>query len=271
MSKIFARPLTKDYLQKHGVKEITEDCKVIFDDGRVLEKEEDFTKDKKGYLSFNVYELDENGNRIRIPITRRYKYKGYEKLSNTHTYKVRTIYLHRAMWAWVNGEVPEGLFAIHHITNRHDTLADNKLENLQLISQIEHARKDRTLSARELKCKMSLPLSYYEDKLNTYLNKYNNAKSKEEKHLLVAYICKTKARIRYWKSHEEEYKKNEEANALKTQKERASDIRELRKNIKEAHEAYTKNKTSDNRYIWKLSIENLKKYLELHPFKGYKI
>lgn len=52
---------------------------------------------------------------------------------------------------------------------------------------------------------------------------------------------------------------------------RASDLKELRKTIREAHEAYTKNKTSDNRYIWKLSIENLKKYLELHPFKSYKI
>ena len=50
MSKIFAKKLTKEDLIKHGVKEITEDCKVIFEDGRVLEKEEDFTKNKNGYV-----------------------------------------------------------------------------------------------------------------------------------------------------------------------------------------------------------------------------
>lgn len=277
MSKIFARPLTKDYLQKHGVKEIMKDCKVIFEDGRVLEKEEDFTKDKKGYFSFNVFELDENGNRIKIPVKKRYKYKGYEKLYSTHIYKVRTIYLHRAMWAWFNNEIPEGILSIDHISNKHNTLYDNKLENLQLLSQGEHARKDRTVSTRELKCNMTLPLSYYEDKLNTYIVKYNNAKSKEDKHLLVSYICQYKARIRYWKSHEEEYKKNEEAkaieaNALKTQKERAKDLKQYHKIAKEkkhlkslvdeARKIYKDNPTIDNKYNWRLAIKVYNDFIE---------
>lgn len=275
MSKPFARPLTKDYLVKHGVKEITKDCKVIFEDGRVLEKEEDFTKDKLGYFRFDVFELDENGNRIRIPITKRYKYKGCEKLSNTHMYKRRTIYLHRAMFAWFNNEIPDGILSIDHITNKHDTLYDNRLENLQLLSQIEHARKDRTLSTRELKCNMTLPLSYYEEKLNTFINKYNNTEDKNEKRLLVAYISQYRARIRYWQSHEEEYKKNEEtkalkAKALKAKRERTKDLKQYQKLVDEARELYKQDPSSDNNYNWRLAVDNYNEYVKTHPFKTQK-
>ena len=275
MSKIFARPLTKEELIKYGVKEITPNCKVIFEDGRVLEKEEDFTKDRLGYLRFDVYELDENGNRIKIPITKKYKYKGYEKLSNTHKYKSRTIYLHRAMWAWFNNEIPEGILSIDHISNKHNTLYDNRLENLQLLSQGEHARKDKPLSTRELKCKMSLPLSYYEEKLNTYLNKYNNSKDKNEKRLLVAYICQYKARIRYWKSHEEEYIKNEEsntikANANKARKERTKELKQYQKLVDEARELYKQNPSSDNNYNWRLAVDNYNEFVKNNPFKTQK-
>ena len=274
MSKIFARPLTKEYLVKHGVKDITEDCKVIFDDGRVLEKEKDFIKNK-GYLCFNVYELDENGNRIRIPITRRYKYKGYEKFSNTHTYKKRTIYLHRAMWAWFNDEIPEGILSIDHISNKHNTLYDNRLENLQLLSQGEHARKDKPLSTRELKCNMTLPLSYYEEKLNTYLNKYNNAKDQKEKSTLRTRIYEGKAKIRYWKNHEEEYLKNEEnkaikAKALKVQKERTKDLKQYQKIVDEARELYKQDPSSDNNYNWRLAVDNYNEFVKNNPFKTQK-
>ena len=57
----YIRKLTKEDLIKGGIKEITEDCKVIFEDGRVLEKEEDFQRNKKGYFYFYVDELGPNG------------------------------------------------------------------------------------------------------------------------------------------------------------------------------------------------------------------
>ncbi len=211
MSRIFARALTKDELIKYGVKEITKDCKVTFEDGRVLEKEEDFSKDKRGYLRFYVPDLDENGNRIKKTIKIRSKYTG--KIYYINTYKPRTIYLHRAMIAWHYNEVPEGL-VIDHINNKHATLADNRLENLQLTTPKENTTKDRTLSNREFKCRMALPLSYYEEKLITFITKYNNAKDQKEKELLRSQIYQYKARIRYWKSHEEEHIKKEETKAL---------------------------------------------------------
>lgn len=262
MSKIYARALTKDELIKYGVNEITEDCKITFNNGRVLEKEEDFTKDKKGYLRFIVSDLDENGNRIKRP------YKKY------YRYKVRTICLHRAMFAWFNDEVPEGL-VIDHISNKHDTLADNKLENLQLLSPRDNIIKGRNVDIYELKCKMTLPLSYYEEKLITFINKYNNTKDQEEKHSLRSQICQYRARIRYWKSHEEEYKKNEETNALKAKalkarKERTKDLKQYQKLVDEARELYKQDPSSDNNYNWRLAVDNYNEYVKTHPFKTQK-
>lgn len=273
MSKIFARKLTKEDLQKYGIKEITEDCKVIYSNGTVLEKEEDFLRNKQGYLAFNVYDLDENGNRIKKPIKRKSKYTG--KIYNTYyIYKFRSILLHRAMFAWFNNEVPEGLI-IDHITNKHDTLADNKLENLQLITQRENAVKYRNVDIRESSCNMTLPLSYYEEKLNTYLNNYNNTKDQEEKHALRAYISNYRAKIRYWKSHEEEYTKNEEtkalkAKALKAQKERTKDLKQYQKIVDEARELYKQDPSQDNSYNWRLAIDNYNEYVKTHPFKTQK-
>lgn len=277
MSKIYARALTKNDLIKYGVKEITEDCKVIFEDGRVLEKEEDFTKNKQGYLTFNVYELDENGNRIKRPTKQRYK----DKVYNIYAYKVRTICLHRAMYAWFNDEVPDG-FVIDHISNKHDTLYDNRLENLQLLTPRDNLVKERIIDIRELRCKMTLPLSYYEEKLNTYLNKYNKSKDREEKHLLRTRISDYRARIRYWQSHEaeyikneEEYKKNEEiraieAKALKAQKERTKELKRYKKILDEARALYKQDPSSDNNYNWRLASINYNYYLKTHPFKTQK-
>ena len=271
MSRIYARKLTKDDLIKYGVKEITDDCKVIYSNDRVLCKEEDFIKNKQGYLTFNVYDLDENGNRIKRLVKRRYK----EKIYDTYTYKVKTICIHRAMIAWHYNEVPEG-YVVDHINNKHDTLADNRLENLQLLTPRANLVKERNnIDIRESSCRMTLPLSYYYDKLNTYLNKYNNAKDQEEKHSLRTLISNYRARIRYWKSHEEEYIKNEEVKAikakvLKAQKERTEELKQYQKIVDEARELYKQDPSSDNNYNWRLAVDNYNEYVKTHPFKTQK-
>ena len=272
MSRIYARALTKEYLLNHGVKEITEDCKVTFNNGRVLEKEEDFSKNKQGYLTFIVSDLDENGNRIKRPVKRRSKYTG--KIYNTYIYKVRTICLHRAMFAWFNNEVPEG-YIVDHITNKHETLADNKLENLQLLTPRDNLIKERNVDIRESSCRMNFPLSHYEEKLNTFITKYNNSKDQEEKHLLRSQISNYKAKIRYWQSHEEEYIKNVETKALKdkalkAQKERTKELKQYKKIVDEAKALYKQNPSSENSYNWHLAINNYNYYLKTHPFKTQK-
>ena len=73
MSKNYAKRFTKEDLIKAGIKEITSDYKVVYNSGRTLEKEEDFTQLKQGYLVFSIYALDENGNKIKVPVKRKFK------------------------------------------------------------------------------------------------------------------------------------------------------------------------------------------------------
>lgn len=192
MSK-YAKQLTKDDLIKAGIKDIYfNPYDLQYHIINKYNRELSLYQNHQRYIYFIILDLDDQGQYIKRPIKR--KRKGYKKIYDTYIYKTKTIPLHRAIYAWFKGDIPQGM-VVDHIDNKHETHYDNRLENLQLLTQAENV---------------------------------------------------SKAKSNY----------------------RASDIKELRKNIKETHEAYTKNKTSDNRYIWKLSIENLKKYLELNPFKS---
>lgn len=283
MSKNYAKRFTKEDLIKAGIKEITPDYKVVYNSGLTLEKEEDFSQLKQGYLIFPVYVLDENGNKIKVPVKR--KSKNSNKISNTYYFKTTCIGLHRAIWAWFNGEVPAGMI-VDHIDNKHETIYDNRLENLQLLTPAENLAKERIIkySDRQLKCDMSKPLEFYENQLKGYLEEYEKEKEEcssctEKARKLRSNITQYRARIRYWKAHEEEhaplvkYKvNNQKAEELASviSRNRASDLKALKKTIDEAHEAYKKNKTLDNKYIWKLAIENWKNYLKLNPHKKVK-
>ena len=177
----YIRSLTKDDLIRSGIKEITPDCKVIFEDGRVLEKEEDFLRNEKGYFYFLVEETD--------PVTVIQKQmKGVQ--TNT-----RTIYLHRAMIAWFKGGVPKDR-VVDHKDNRHKTLYDNRLDNLQILTDNANIKKDA-----QWKCSLNRPLEDYERMLAYYTNNYNTTKDKQYKKNCKMYIERYQAKIRYWKAH----------------------------------------------------------------------
>ena len=177
----YIRSLTKDDLIRSGIKEITPDCKITFEDGRVLEKEEDFLRNEQGYLYFLVEETD--------PVTIIQK-----QLKGVQNDK-RTIYLHRAVYAWFKGGVPKDL-CVDHISNKHDTIADNKLDNLQLLTAGENLKKDSWN-----KCSLNRPLEEYERMLNLYIDKFNKETDKERKKLYQEYVMRYQAKIRYWKAH----------------------------------------------------------------------
>ena len=178
---MYVRSLTKDDLIRSGIKEITEDCKVIFEDGRVLEKEEDFLRNETGYLYFLVDETD--------PVTVIQKQlKGVQNTS-------RLIYLHRAMYAWFRGGVPKDR-VVDHLNNRHTTLYDNRLDNLQILTEKENLNKDRFG-----KCSLSRPLEEYERMLKLYIDKSNTETDKERKKIYKEYVERYQAKIRYWKAH----------------------------------------------------------------------
>ena len=114
--------------------------------------------------------------------------------------------LHRAMWAWIYGVVEEG-YVIDHKNNKHTSIEDYHISNLQLISQRENTTKDREPSTKEIKCRLNKPLSYYEDKLAYYEDLYQKAVkegNQEEAHRQRNNTYGQRARIRYWLSHKAE-------------------------------------------------------------------
>ena len=197
--KTYASRLTKEMLMASGIELITEDGVVIKNGKQVIP-----TQDKQGYLMLQIYDLDENGNKIKVPIT--VLRKGRKKPTNTYIYKAMSVGLHRAMWAWLYGVVEEG-WVIDHRNNKHTSIDDYNINNLQIISPRENTTKDREASIVELKCKLDRPLSYYEDKLAYYEDLYKKAVKKgdqEEARLQRTNIYGQRARIRYWLSHKEE-------------------------------------------------------------------
>ena len=198
--KTFASRLTKEMLIKSGYELITEDGTVFRNGKQVIP----YQDKKSGYLRIFIYDFDEDGNKIKVPTTR--IRKGCKKPSNTYFYKPMAVGLHRAMWAWIYGVVEEGL-VIDHRNNKHTSIEDYNINNLQIISQRENIIKDREASTKEIKCRLNKPLSYYEDKLAYYEDLYQKKKKngdQEEAHRQRNNTYGQRARIRYWLSHKAE-------------------------------------------------------------------
>lgn len=229
MRKDYASRLTKDMLVKGGITCITKD-------GRAFKGEEEaaLSANYQGYLMLNIIEVDEDGNKIKVPITR--TFKGCKRPSNTYNFKQMSVGLHRAMWAWFHDEVPSG-YIVDHINNKHTELEDYNLDNLQLLTPSQNLEKERGVSNRTVKCNLKKPLSFYEDKLDKYLTEYEQAKRNHDAkkvHRLRANVANTKAKIRY-------YKENlDSANQIKAKldtaissKEEYHEIAEMKKAVKE--------------------------------------
>lgn len=193
MRKEYASELTKDFLIKAGVVTVDlENC-------RVFGEQSEFIPfiNKQDYLMISLYDLDENGNRIKIPIKR--KFKGCKKLTNTYIYKNRVISLNRLLWAWKYGSVPTG-YVIDHINNKHAELEDYKLNNLQCITPAQNIAKERPESTTICRPAYGISKEVYEQRLEYYLAEYEKAKKEhnaEAAHRLRSNIAAQKARIRY--------------------------------------------------------------------------
>lgn len=197
--KPYASQLTKEDLLKSGITVVTEDGLVFRG-----EKQVKLSLNSNGYWMIPIYTLDEDGNKIKKPIKR--QYEGCSHVTDTYTYEARVIGLHRLMWAWFYGEVPEG-YVVDHINNKHETQEDYHLSNLQLLTPGENLAKERTTGTRQMKCSLKRPLSWYENRLNMYLDKYNEAKANHDAdlaHKLRTNISNIKAKIRYHMAHKEE-------------------------------------------------------------------
>ena len=266
---MYARRLTKEDLINSGITLVTEDGHVFREEKEVIPN-----INQNGYFMHFIYELDDLGNRIQVPS---------EKSVFGYVYKMRSIGLHRLMWAWFHDEVPAG-FVVDHINNEHKTLEDYHLSNLQLLTPGQNIAKERNSAAwlrYELPCKLNKPRSFYEDKLNMYVADYEKAKADGDAklaHNRRSNISQCKARLRYYDAHIAEFQKeaeNKDEDVRRAYKHnRAAQIRQFKEELKILHERFNEAQktygpghelTNEARAKWKRGIQISSDWIAAHP------
>ena len=176
---MYAKEMTKDYLEKLGITEVSADGKKIICKGKELNQ----IPLPTGYLSVSLY--DPEIYKVIYPLT---------KNRNAGEFQVG---VHRLVYAWFYGSAEAG-YVVDHI---NDIKTDNRIENLQLLTPGDNVWKGRVHNVKRIKCNVNKPLSFYMNKLNKYLDKYKAAKEAKQTdlvHKLRTNISHTRARIRYW-------------------------------------------------------------------------
>ena len=270
----YAAELTKEYLMKLGITDVTPDGLHIYKGSEELAQYIPKAKNvKRRYFRVSLYDPE-----LR---------QATPKEERTITTGQIIIPVHVINYVWNKGPRKLGL-VVDHIDNNQ---LNNHIDNLQLISQRENVMKDREASTKEIKCKLDRPLSYYEDKLTYYEDLYQKAvkeHNQEEARRQRANIYQQRAKIRYWLSHKEE------AEALIAKKQayletkldsdiyhaKARVIKLLKENIDKRHAKYNdaletngrKHKTTLSvRAEWKRAIKELNdfKWAALYSDKNY--
>lgn len=208
----YAKKLTKERLIQEGFTEITKEGRLFKGEREVFPTWNGKEGNPNRYLCINVSQRDSEGHLIKGK-DRVYKYtckNGIIKEYMSWQAKQETFGLHRAMWAWFHGEVPEG-YVVDHINNKHSRIEDYHLDNLQLLTPKENITKERVCNVKEVPCKLDRPRSYYEDKLAKYEALYKEAKQNHDKkaaHKQRSNIANIKGKLRYWDSHKDEIETN---------------------------------------------------------------
>lgn len=197
------RNLKLNDLIEAGITEITKD-------GRVFKDKEELSiiKIKSGYkgkyyLAFNIYDIDENGDRLKIYDTEKH-----------YSYKVRTICLHRAVYLWNKNKEDKdftelsGKLDIDHINNDPN---NNNYNNLQILTREENLAKDR--KPAKYKAKMPKKKIYTEDyikyKIDSHYSRIEylrSIKTEENRKQIAKEIHKVRASVAQWKNRLKQFK-----------------------------------------------------------------
>ena len=209
---MYAKKLTKEHLINLGIYSISEDGKEI------------------------IYKSPTSNN-TRI-IKQLEHADGYLRISFN---RLKSMGVHRVVYAWFHGEVPEGMVVDH----KDDDKKNNNINNLQLLTPHENLCKGTTKCTKATKCKMTKPREFYEEKVNYYFDLYEKIKKSGEwkkAHDINGLLNSARARLRYWDLHKNEYEKFiYEQNKIEQNKKMYRRVARCRKLAKEISRYY-KNK-----------------------------
>lgn len=204
----YAKKLTKERLIQEGFTEITKEGRLFKGEQEIFPVWNGKEGNPNRYLCISLLKRDEQGHLIKGK-DRIIKYTCKDgTISEYTTWNgiIETFGLHRVMWAWHYGEVPEG-YVVDHISNKHSRIEDYYLDNLQLLTPKENVTKERICNVKEIPCKLDRPRTYYEEKLANYEAMYEAAKANKDAkkaHQLRANLAQTRARLRYYDNHKKE-------------------------------------------------------------------
>lgn len=228
----YAKRLTKERLIQEGFTEITKEGRLFKGEREVFPHWNGKEGNPNRYLCICISQRDSEGHLIRGN-DRVYKYTtkdGTTKEYVSWNAKTESVGLHRVIWAWLHGEVPDGM-VVDHRNNKHSRIEDYHLDNLQLLTPRENTVKERICNIKEIPCKLDRPRSYYEDKLKTYEELYEEAKENhdaKEAHKLRTNISQVRARLRYYDNH------TKEVNEVTEFKKDLEELKYWKKTFKEA-------------------------------------
>lgn len=226
--RTYAREITKDYLKSLGITDVTTDGLHVYKDGKEV-KQCKTRSGKKHYYSVTLYDP-----KIRQSIPTE------ERTSGSGQF---TLGVHVINYVWNKSDKPKGI-VIDHLDNDPFNNDINNLDPKTPKANLHKEHKDWCKG--QLKCSLSKPLSFYEDKLTHYLELHDEAQKQGDKdacHKLRCNISQTRKRINYWKAHQEEAEKlqasKEAAQAKKdAYHEKAARLRELEEITIAARMAY---------------------------------
>lgn len=165
---------------------------------------------KEQLINLGIYSISEDGKEIiykspTLNTTRIIKQlehaDGYLRISFN---RLKSMGVHRVVYAWFHGEVPEGM-VVDHID---DNKKNNNIKNLQLLTPHENLCKGTKKCTKAKKCKMNKPREFYEEKVNYYFDLYEKFKKNGERqkaHDINGLLNMARARLRYWDLHKDEY------------------------------------------------------------------
>lgn len=224
----YASQLTRDYLEYLGITEVSRDgLKIMKGDKELVQRYDG------RYKSVILYDP---AIRQATPVELRKNTSGQIHFG-----------VHRIVYCWYNRIIPNGIVIDHINSNK----LDNRIDNLQMLTPKENVNKERPESTKEVKCQLNKPRSFYEDKLNKYLELYESAKLNKDAnaaHKLRGNVALTRARLRYYDSHmtEVEMIKQDELNKAA---EKANKI-EYKKDLAELASWKKYFKETGNKSMW---------------------